>query len=168
MYPLQYVVLFGIFFVSVAGTLSHFCYKWSGCSALAGLFCPVSESTWEHIKLLFFPMLLYTAFIGVIFRKACPCAVSSLLAGILSGSALIPVIFYTYSGILGFHTLFLDIATFLISVFFAFRTAYLLTLSCKAAGLEPLLKLAVLAAAAAFWLFTYHPPKLGLFRDPGA
>ena len=53
---LKRYTLAGIFFVSVIGTLSHFLYQLSGNSFLVGLFAPVGESTWEHIKLLFFPM----------------------------------------------------------------------------------------------------------------
>ena len=40
------------------GCINHFVYDWSHGLALAALFCPVSESTWEHLKLLFFPFLL--------------------------------------------------------------------------------------------------------------
>ena len=43
-----------------AGTLFHFIYEWSGFHPLAGLFAPVNESTWEHLKMLFFPVLLLT------------------------------------------------------------------------------------------------------------
>ena len=43
---------------SVLGTLFHFVYGWSGENPVAGLFFPVNESTWEHLKLIFFPILL--------------------------------------------------------------------------------------------------------------
>ncbi len=47
-----------ILFVIVLGTLMHFMYNWSGKHPFAGLIAPVNESVWEHMKLLFFPMLL--------------------------------------------------------------------------------------------------------------
>ena len=50
----------GIIFTFLAGTLLHFAYEWSGTNFWVGLFAPVSESTWEHMKLLFFPMLIYS------------------------------------------------------------------------------------------------------------
>ena len=34
-------------------------YDWSGQMWFVGLFVPVNESTWEHMKLLFVPMLIY-------------------------------------------------------------------------------------------------------------
>ena len=40
------------------GTLLHFTYEWSGENQLVALFSAVNESTWEHLKLLFFPMIL--------------------------------------------------------------------------------------------------------------
>ena len=40
--------------VSLLGTLLHFTYRWSGRNPLIA---PVNESVWEHMKLLFFPML---------------------------------------------------------------------------------------------------------------
>ena len=45
-------------FVLVAaflGTLNHFLYFLSGQSPIVALFCPVNESVWEHLKLLYFP-----------------------------------------------------------------------------------------------------------------
>ena len=58
--------IIGILFVIITGTLSHFFYDWSGNSRIAGFVTPVNESVWEHMKLLFFPMLLYALF--MIFR----------------------------------------------------------------------------------------------------
>ena len=51
----------GFFTAAVLGTLDHFAYDWSGKSLPVGAFCAVNESTWEHMKLLFFPVLLFTA-----------------------------------------------------------------------------------------------------------
>ena len=53
--------IIGTIFVSAAGTLLHFVYGWTGNHFIVGLFAPVNESTWEHMKLLYFPMLLYCA-----------------------------------------------------------------------------------------------------------
>ena len=47
-------------FISVLGVLLHFTYEWSGDNPIVALFSAVNESTWEHLKLLFFPMLLLT------------------------------------------------------------------------------------------------------------
>ena len=52
--------LFHFIFISILGVLLHFTYEWSGDNPAVGLFSAVNESTWEHLKLIFFPMLLLT------------------------------------------------------------------------------------------------------------
>ena len=45
---------FRFFFISILGVLLHFTYEWSDDNRIVGLFSAVNESTWEHLKLLFF------------------------------------------------------------------------------------------------------------------
>ena len=164
---LKRYTLAGIFFVSVIGTLSHFLYQLSGNSFLVGLFAPVGESTWEHITLFFFPMLFYSLWMSVLLRKEEPGVISALAVGNLSGCALIPTIFYTYSGVLGFHLLSLDIITFLVSVLAAFALALRLTPNGKVRKYEPVLVAVIALIAVLFFVFTYCPPDIGLFAEPG-
>ena len=49
--------------VVVLGCLNHFIYEWTGESPISALFCPVNESVWEHLKLLFFPYLFVITFV---------------------------------------------------------------------------------------------------------
>lgn len=158
--------IIGIFFVLIIGTLWHFVYDWSGKNNLLGFFFPINESTWEHMKLIFFPMLIYSVYMNNKIKEEYPCVTSSLLLGALSGTFLIPVFYYTYSGILGNNFLPLDIATFAASVILAFIAVYKLTLSCKLSSYTTLLKLLTVLLAAAFLIFTYHPPDIGLFFNP--
>ena len=44
------------FFAIALGTLLHFTFEWSGNNPVVGIFSAVNESTWEHLKILFFPM----------------------------------------------------------------------------------------------------------------
>ena len=50
------------FIIGILGTLSHFIYEWTGENLIAGYFFNVNESTWEHLKLLFFPTVTYSVF----------------------------------------------------------------------------------------------------------
>lgn len=163
----RYTVI-GIFFVILLGTLSHFLYDWSGKHVTVGLFTPVSESVWEHMKLLFFPMLLYSLFLIPRLRGDFPCLPSSLWAGLLAGTLAIPVLYYVYTRILGRDIFVLDLGTFLLSVLIAFRTSYRLSLSCRAKPFGVILACCVCILLACFLWFTYHPPKAGLFADPTA
>ena len=56
---LKFIIFSGIF-VMILGTLLHFTYEWSGNNTFVAAFSAVNESTWEHLKLLFYPMFLTT------------------------------------------------------------------------------------------------------------
>lgn len=162
--------IIGILFTSLLGTLSHFVYEWSSQNILAGLFTPINESTWEHMKLLFFPMLLYGIFACIYLKQDYPCISYAYPLGILAGTFAIPVFFYTYSGILGRNYTPIDIMIFYISVILAFTVIYRKTLSCQKKDIHlgktsVLPWLAVLLLTACFFLFTIFPPALEVFKS---
>ena len=86
----------GAILVCAMGTLAHFVYEWSGNNPVVGLFCAVNESTWEHIKLLFFPMLLYTGWRAVRTHGREPAATAAFLAGNLAGCVYSGCVLYLY------------------------------------------------------------------------
>lgn len=163
---LRNCMIFGILFTTIAGTLMHFAYEWSNQAFLIGLIAPVNESTWEHMKLLFFPMLLFSIFCISRQKKKEPCICSGLLGGLLLGTFLIPVLFYTYTGLLGFHVLWMDIAVFILSVLLAFIAAYYLTISCCLKKYTPVLLFFTVVLMFCFFFFTSYPPDIGLFQIP--
>lgn len=163
---LVHYTIAGILFTSILGTLSHFLYEWSGNNLYVGLFTPVNESIWEHMKLIFFPMLLYFQFENIMVEKYPPSLLCANSASILIGTLLIPTIFYTYSGILGAHYAVLDIATFYLSVILAFVIRYLLTKKRISKTHCRWLMALVLLTLVCFFIFTFNPPDLGLFQPP--
>lgn len=52
--------IFSVIFTWILGTILHFLYEWSGDNKIIASFSAVNESTWEHLKLVFFPMLITT------------------------------------------------------------------------------------------------------------
>ena len=161
----------GFLFTAAAGTLLHFAYGWSGENPVVGAFSAVSESTWEHMKLLFFPMLLYGLVAVPKLKSAYPFLPCAYGEGILLGLLLIPTLFYTYSGILGFSVPPVDIAIFYISVIAAFllcarktKRAQKKQLTCPKWE-ERLLILSLLLFFAGFVFFTATPPDLGIFQS---
>lgn len=165
---LKHYTNIGIIFVLLTGSLMHFLYDWSGKNYIVGFFTPINESIWEHMKLLFFPMLMYSLIIISKFRKTCPCITSALSCGLLTGGFLIPIFFYTYTAILGKDIFLLDIGTFALSIIIAFRISYKLTLSYRLKSHTLLLSCFVFALFICFLLFTYHPPKSQIFEEPAA
>ena len=52
-------ILLAIPILFIIGSLMHFVYEWSGESIIVGIFAPTNESIWEHLKMTFWPMLIW-------------------------------------------------------------------------------------------------------------
>jgi hypothetical protein len=160
----------GIVFVLTVGTLSHFIYGWSGENYILGLFVPVNESTWEHMKLVFFPMIIYGTFMYFRLSSDYPHILQAICTGILTGTWLIAIMFYSYSGILGFNVLVLDIVVFIASVLVAFRISYKITLTTNSKHTIFIYRIVpitlVIIMAILFITCTYNPFSIGLFSEP--
>lgn len=160
--------VWGFIFTVVAGTLLHFTYEWSGYNPLVGLFSAVNESTWEHLKLLITPMLVFGVLEYSAYGKDLANFIPVRCLSILLGMTVIVVSFYTYVGIIGHNYLPADIGVFVLGAACAYRySARLLGTSrftSPAAVRLGWIGLAMLVAA--MIVFTLHPPKLGLFVDP--
>lgn len=156
----------GALFVAITGTLAHFIYDWTMQNKIIGLFTAVNESTWEHMKLIFFPMLLFALFIYVKLHKKVPEALPSILIAELAGTWLIPVLFYTYTGILGFMITAVNLIIFYVSVLISYLLFYFITVKYNLCKLNILLYLIITIFICMFFMFTYDPPELGIFIDP--
>lgn len=160
--------LAGFLFVGAVGTLLHFVFSWTGNAPLAAAFSAVNESTWEHMKLLFVPLFLFTMVQFIVFAEPLRnfFAVKSL--AILLGLLSIPALFYTYNGMFGKSPDWVNVLIFFLAdalVFFLSRR--LLLRGALRGGAWQLAGFLLLwLFAFAFVLFTYRPPQLPLFQDP--
>ena len=59
----------GFAFATFAGTLLHFLYEWTGESILVTPFSGINESTWEHMKLLYWPLFFFALIQYPFFRN---------------------------------------------------------------------------------------------------
>lgn len=166
MKQLKRYTIIGIIFVLITGTLAHFLYDWTGNNPIVGLLTPINESIWEHMKLLFFPMLLYSLIMILKFQPKYSCITSALCFGILVGAFLIPLFYYAYTSILSRNFFILDISIFILSIVIAFLLSYRLTLSCRLESYTLLLCIMVCILFVCFLVFTYHPPNATIFQDP--
>ena len=156
--------LFGFALTALGGTLLHFLYEWTD-SVWVAPFSGVTESTWEHMKLLFWPMLIYAVVESFFFKDRTDLWCIKL-RGILLGQLLIPVLFYTYNGVIGKSPDWLNIAIFFISAAIAYiyeTRQFNKGITCK----KPKASIAVLCIIAVlFVVFTFKTPTLGIFQDP--
>ena len=158
--------LMGFAVTSLGGTLLHFLYEWLRKAVWIAPFSGVNESTWEHMKLLFWPMFIY-AIVQSFFFRGCEDFWCVKLRGILLGLILIPVIFYTYNGVIGKSPDWINIAIFFIAAAIAYiyeaRKFNKESDGCR----NPNLAIVLLCTIAVlFVVFTFATPKIAIFKDP--
>nr|MDO8113898.1 DUF6512 family protein [Candidatus Sigynarchaeota archaeon] len=162
--------MWGFIIAFVAGTLLHFTFEWTRNWVPIAVIAAVNESTWEHLKIAFWPMFIWACIEWKIFKVKGVKAENYVIGkaiGIYSTPLLIIAMFYSYLALGGIDSLAYDIGIFAASIFVG-QVISALILSLKAwpswtrlAGI-----IALIFAAACFSLFTYLPPQNILFLDP--
>ena len=157
----------GFAVTALSGTLLHFLYDWLGKTTWITPFSGVNESTWEHMKILFFPMLFFAILQGAFFSKECKGFWKVKCIGIVLGVALIPTLFYTYNGAFGRSPDWLNVLFFFISAGVAYFAEYMLfsrTQGCDEFTFLPIF--IIFLTTLGFVVFTFYPPNIPLFQDP--
>ena len=164
---IPYWQVVGFLFTAVVGTLLHFLFDWTGGSVAAALFSAVNESIWEHLKLLFYPMLLFALAEYWNWGREVQGFWCVKLLGILLGFGLIVAVYYTYTGALGVKADWFNITLFFLAAGLSYwveTKLFARNVSCPVSSKWWVSILVLLVAA--FFLFTFFPPKIPLFQDP--
>ncbi len=152
-------------FVTILGVLLHFAYEWSGENYFVGLFSAVNESTWEHLKLIFFPMLLLTIWDLMHTSKDDSDFLPARIIGILASMAFTVITFYTYIGVIGQNIDFINIAIYFLAVAFGFYIEK--RIYGKTGSLTNTISFYILLIfTILFFVLTYSAPDIGLFSVP--
>ena len=169
-YPITKKVIFWeiltCFFIMIAGSLLHYVFDLTGGSLLLALFSPVNESSWEHYKLGFWPALLMLLIEYRFVKDQVGNYFLAKALGILILFIMISVFFYGFRFILGGTSLALSIGSFCGGVIVSQAAVILIYTNWKKnppaekIGIALLILLPVL-----FAIFTFFPPKTGLFLD---
>lgn len=160
--------LIGFIFVNILGTLNHFVYDWSGNNILVALFCPVNESVWEHLKLLYFPFIIYTIFeaVKIIDKDKLNSFLFGKTLGILVGMFSTLAVHYVYNGATGKESMVMDILSFIIGILIAFFISYIITKNAIGNSIPKFLTITLLLLQGIILIiFTFIPPYLPLFMD---
>ena len=155
-------ILLRYLFVVLLGVFLHFAYELSGENPIVGLFALVNESVWEHLKLLFFPMLVLTIWDLFSTRRNNPNFLPARTIGILAGLAFIVIAFYTITGILGFNVAWINILIYLLGVAVAFWVEKKVCRKCTNLSVTWAIAILILFIIL-FIVFTIAPPTLGIF-----
>lgn len=160
-----YSQIISTIFTIFLGTILHFTFKWSNENLYVGAFSAVNESTWEHLKLLFFPMLI-TTIIGYFYiAKDIPNFLCAKVIGIIVALLFTISFFYIYTGILGTNFAILNIVTFMISAIIGEYVAYRIMIFNYICN-KNLAIIFLVILFIYFIVFTFFTPKIGLFKDP--
>lgn len=158
--------LAGFVFTAAVGTLLHFMFDLTHENSFVALFSAVNESIWEHMKLLFWPMILFALVEYSAWGKERTQFWCVKLLGILLGLILIPVLYYTYTGSLGISADWFNITIFFISAALVFRVENVLFQRETGFSFSPALALGGLCLIMIlFMVLTFFSPHIPLFRD---
>ncbi|MCW4047764.1 MAG: DUF6512 family protein [Candidatus Bathyarchaeota archaeon] len=159
--------LFGIVFIIILGSVLHFTFEWSSSQPVVGVFSAVNESVWEHLKLAYWPALLFLLVELVPLKKTVTNFFFAKTVGVYLMVLIIPVVFYSYTAVTGESILAVDIASFVVAVIIGQLASYrLLTYRRLSEKLAWISLAALVALGIAFAVFTFVPPQAPVFRDP--
>jgi len=157
----------GILFITLLGSLFHFIFELSGFNPIVGAFSAVNESVWEHLKIGFWPLVIYTVIEYWQIKDKTNNFFLAKTVAAYSILAVIPAIFYSYTALIGESILAIDILSFIIAVIVAQFLSYkLLTYKQQPKTTETISLIELAALAILFVVFTFYPPHIPPFQDP--
>lgn len=157
----------GFLFTGVAGTLLHFLFDRTGGTIIAALFSAVNESIWEHLKLLFYPLVAFAVIAYFFWGKDIASFWCVKLIGILTGLALIPIVYYTYTGLLGVNADWFNITIFFLAaavIYWVETKLFQQGYTCPLGATAAILLIVLISII--FTFLTFFPPRIPFFRDP--
>jgi hypothetical protein len=161
---LKYEIV-GMLFIIIVGSLLHFTFELSGYNKIVGIFSAVNESTWEHMKLAFWPAIIFFLIEYKTIKKYSNFMIAKTI-GIFITLALIPGIFYFYTSFIS-DNLIMDISTFVVSIILGQIISYrILFYKILPQWLVTLSSITLILFLINFLLLTFFPLNLEIFRDP--
>jgi hypothetical protein len=158
--------ILGFFFISIIGTLSHFVYEWAGNNNIVGAFTAVNESTWEHLKIAIIPAFIWLVITLITSKEINNFFIANLLSFLVIMISIL-LIFYGYKAILQKDVLILDILSFYIAIGLGQFVSYKIMNYTELPIWLNIVSIILLTLLfLSFILFTYHPPKMEIFRNP--
>lgn len=149
----------------VIGSLLHFIFDWSGGSKIVAIFGAVNESSWEHLKLAFWPTFIFSIIEWFKWGRGEKNFCLATFVKLVSMPLLILGLFYGW--LLFFPDNFVwDISIFVVAVVAGYFFSNKILQSKKNFGLQALWPILTLVLLIMFLVFTYFPPHNEIFRDP--
>lgn len=163
-------MLYGIIAIVIASTLNHFLYEFSGEMTIVGIFTAINESVWEHLKLAFYPTLLWWILGYFIYCRKMYIDIKKWVISMILSLTICPIIivtfFYTYTGALGIESIVLDIFSLILGVFVGQIVAFKYYKNNQYSEIVVyFLLLVLILEIVLFTYFTFNPPNIPIFID---
>ena len=143
------------------GTLLHFLFVWFPNPVLA-LISPVRESIWEHVKLIYFPLLAASLYMG---RGGNGMGRAPWLMSLVAACVILPSLGYVYHIVFRGEAVLVDLILYFLALAMGFLLPKSLWPLCGQPGVEKAAwALTALLGALIVW-FTFCPPDTVLFAD---
>lgn len=154
------------FFIGLVGAALHFTYELSNFSSnVVAYFSAVNESTWEHLKMVFFPGLLFALIEYTYVRDQVNNYIVAKTASLFVMPLVIAIGWYIYAPIVGRSVFPVDLALFYLAVFIGQLISYkLLTRSPLDNKYNNYAIGVFLALFLAFSTLTFYAPQVFLFE----
>lgn len=151
----------------ILGTLLHFTYQWSGENLFVASFSAVNESVWEHLKLVFYPMLIMAIKGYPFVKNIANNYIEAKTIGIYIAMSFMVVTFFSYTGIIGTNFAIMNILIFIISIILGECGSYKLMRRKNESTIltKVLAGIVIIFFMICFILCTYYTPEVNLFRD---
>jgi hypothetical protein len=156
----------GFFFITLAGSALHFTFELSNFSnPVVAFFSAVNESTWEHLKMVFWPGVMFALFEYFFVRKGIKHFLTAKAASLLAMLLVIATGWYIYTAFTRRSIFQIDIFLFFLAVLTGQVISYrLLRMPLFSRQVNAIAIGILLLMLVAFSTFTYHPPHISLFE----
>lgn len=155
----------GFFIVVILGSVYHGMFNWTNRLYLLGIFFPVNESLWEHLKLGLWGIITFSLVEYAVLRKQVSNYFFAKSMGVVIISSTVLLVYYTYTAFLDRHYLVLDIGSFVLGVAACQVFCYRVFQSHHNTGLNVSGAIVLLILSVLFAICTYYPPHRALFKD---
>jgi len=158
--------LIGIGVIAGVGSVMHFAFEWSGELPVIGVFAAVNESVWEHLKLTYWPTLLYAAIEYHKLRDLTQNCIAAKTASLYIMPAVIAGLYYAYVNATGSDSLIFDIATFVIAIAVGqLVSARIMARPRYHQAVFVLAIIGMVTLGVLYGVFTFRTPQLPIFRE---
>jgi len=157
----------GFFFIGLIGAALHFTFELSNFSNMVvAFFSAVNESTWEHLKMVFWPGVVFSLIEYSYIRDQVNNFLVAKAVSLFVMPLVIAIGWYGYTPFTQRSVFQLDLLLFYIAVLIGQMVSYkILTRESLSKRATRLSAAGLVVMLVAFSTFTFYPPEIFLFEN---